>query len=80
LFFQAGRTEPTSEYGAARDAYGFGVLAEQLLEYLISSDADSDVDATSSKTFELRVQDECMNPEPSQRPKLSSLLQDRLFK
>lgn len=33
-----------------------------------------------TKTFELRVQDECLNSDPSQRPHMSSLLQDRLFK
>ncbi len=33
-----------------------------------------------TKTFELRIQDECLNPDPKQRPLLGSLLQDRLFR
>ena len=77
---QAGQVEASAVYGAARDAYGFGVLAEQLLEYLISDTDSGDVDENSSKTFELRVQDECMHPDPKQRPKLASLLEDKLFK
>ena len=32
-----------------------------------------------TKTFELRIQDECLSPDPRKRPKIESLLNDRLF-
>ena len=33
-----------------------------------------------TKTFEIRIQDEFLNADPKVRPRLSTLLQDRLFK
>ncbi|XP_069122020.1 protein-associating with the carboxyl-terminal domain of ezrin-like [Argopecten irradians] len=61
------------ELAFARDVYAFGVLVEELLEKL-----DNLGDMT--KTFELRIQDECLNPDPKARPRLETLLNDRLFR
>ena len=33
-----------------------------------------------TKTFELRIQDEFLSPDPKERPKLSAILVDRLFR
>ena len=57
----------------ARDVYAFGVMADQLLEYLVDL-------RDMTKTFELRIQDECLSDDPKQRPILSEILQDNLFK
>lgn len=32
------------------------------------------------KTFELRIQDECLNSDPKQRPKLHTFLEDKIFR
>ncbi|XP_013419162.1 protein-associating with the carboxyl-terminal domain of ezrin-like [Lingula anatina] len=61
------------QYAHARDAYAFGRLAEALLEYLVDL-------GDLTKTFELRIQDEFLHQDPRQRPHVSSLLQDRLFR
>lgn len=55
------------------DAYAFGILAEEFLEQLQEL-------GDLSKTFELHIQDEYLNPDPKQRSKLCSLLNNRLFK
>eukprot|EP00058_Branchiostoma_floridae_P006974 XP_002592462.1 hypothetical protein BRAFLDRAFT_118920 [Branchiostoma floridae] len=59
--------------GHARDAYAFGILAEQMLEYLTEMGG-------MCKTFELSVSEGLLHPEPSARPKLKTLLSDKIFK
>ncbi|XP_033762729.1 protein-associating with the carboxyl-terminal domain of ezrin-like [Pecten maximus] len=61
------------ELAFARDVYAFGVMVEELLEKL------EDL-GDMTKTFELRIQDECLHPDPKARPKLETLLNDRLFR
>ncbi|XP_021345414.1 protein-associating with the carboxyl-terminal domain of ezrin-like [Mizuhopecten yessoensis] len=61
------------ELAFARDVYAFAVMVEELLEKL------EDL-GDMTKTFELRIQDECLNPDPKARPKLEALLNDRLFR
>ncbi|XP_071097282.1 protein-associating with the carboxyl-terminal domain of ezrin-like isoform X2 [Haliotis cracherodii] len=68
-----GVVKATEEYGHARDVFAFGVLAEQLQEGL------EDL-GDLTKTFELLVQDECLNVDPEQRPRVQSLLNDRMFR
>ncbi|XP_070531625.1 protein-associating with the carboxyl-terminal domain of ezrin-like [Ptychodera flava] len=61
------------DFGHARDAYAFGILAQQLLEYLTElGDMTTD--------FSAAIEDGFLNPEPTLRPKLNTLLTDRLFK
>ncbi|KAL4219245.1 Protein-associating with the carboxyl-terminal domain of ezrin [Mactra antiquata] len=55
-----------------RDIFAFAAMTESLLEKL-----DDLGDLT--KTFELRIQDECLNSDPKQRPSAQSLLSDRIF-
>ncbi|XP_071155177.1 protein-associating with the carboxyl-terminal domain of ezrin-like [Mytilus edulis] len=62
----------TAEFGHVRDVYSFGVLVDSLLEQL--EDLDDII-----KTFELRIQDECLNSDPKQRPKLHTFLEDKIF-
>ncbi|KAK3087793.1 hypothetical protein FSP39_010623 [Pinctada imbricata] len=63
----------TAELGHTRDVYSFGIMVECLLERLQEL-------GDLIKTFELRIQDECLNPDPRQRPKLTSLMDDQLFR
>ncbi|XP_035684200.1 protein-associating with the carboxyl-terminal domain of ezrin-like [Branchiostoma floridae] len=59
--------------GHARDAYAFGILAEQMLEYLTEMGG-------MCKTFELSVSEGLLHPDPSARPKLKTLLSNKIFK
>ncbi|XP_067662421.1 protein-associating with the carboxyl-terminal domain of ezrin-like [Haliotis asinina] len=68
-----GAVKATVEYGHARDVFAFGVLVEQVQEKL------EDL-GDLTKTFELLVQDECLNVDPEQRPKVQTLLEDRMFR
>ncbi|XP_046583622.1 protein-associating with the carboxyl-terminal domain of ezrin-like isoform X2 [Haliotis rubra] len=68
-----GVVKATVEYGHARDVFAFGVLVEQLQEKL------EDL-GDLTKTFELLVQDECLNVDPEQRPTVQTLLNDRMFR
>ncbi|XP_066293399.1 protein-associating with the carboxyl-terminal domain of ezrin-like [Branchiostoma lanceolatum] len=61
------------QYGHARDAYAFGILAEQMLEYLSEMGG-------MCKTFELSVSEGLLHPDPNARPKLKTLLSDKIFK
>ncbi|XP_052790059.1 protein-associating with the carboxyl-terminal domain of ezrin-like isoform X2 [Mya arenaria] len=69
---KAGKVLPGSELGHARDVYAFAVMVEGMLERLSEL-------GELIKTFELRIQDECLDEEPRKRPKMASLLNDRLF-
>ncbi|XP_077986598.1 protein-associating with the carboxyl-terminal domain of ezrin-like [Glandiceps talaboti] len=61
------------DFGHARDAYAFGVLAQELLEYLTElGDMTSD--------FANVIEYDFLNPDPQLRPKLKTLLSDKLFK
>ncbi|ELU01440.1 hypothetical protein CAPTEDRAFT_105767, partial [Capitella teleta] len=71
---QAGKFEKSPLYAHSRDAYSFGVFAEYLLEYL-SPLGECD----KCSTFEYRIREEFLNPDPKLRPKFNSLLQDPLF-
>ncbi|XP_041370739.1 protein-associating with the carboxyl-terminal domain of ezrin-like [Gigantopelta aegis] len=68
-----GSLEISIDFGYVRDVYAFGVLAESMLEKL------NDL-GEATKTFELRILDECLNDDPKKRPKLKELLNDRLFR
>ncbi|XP_038063458.1 protein-associating with the carboxyl-terminal domain of ezrin-like [Patiria miniata] len=61
------------QYGHARDAYAFGILAQNMLEYLTDL-------GSMTANFEQRINDEFLNEDPTLRPRLTSLLNDRLFK
>ncbi|XP_078685970.1 protein-associating with the carboxyl-terminal domain of ezrin-like [Branchiostoma floridae x Branchiostoma belcheri] len=61
------------QYGYARDAYAFGILAEQMLEYLTEMGG-------MCKTFELSVSEGLLHPDPTARPRLKTLLSDKIFK
>ncbi|XP_048773103.2 protein-associating with the carboxyl-terminal domain of ezrin-like isoform X2 [Ostrea edulis] len=63
----------TVDMGHTRDVYSFGVMAENLLEYLTEL-------GEMTKTFEILVQDKCLNPDPKQRPKISTIMDDQLFR
>ncbi|XP_052092631.1 protein-associating with the carboxyl-terminal domain of ezrin-like [Mytilus californianus] len=69
---RGGSLNLTTEFGHVRDVYSFGVLVDSLLEQL--EDLDEII-----KTFELRIQDECLNSDPKQRPKLHTFLEDKIF-
>lgn len=43
-----------------------------IIMYLLNS-------GEKSKTFEILVQDKCLNADPKQRPKFSTLMKDQLF-
>ncbi|XP_006821787.1 protein-associating with the carboxyl-terminal domain of ezrin-like, partial [Saccoglossus kowalevskii] len=62
----------SAEFGHARDAYAFGVLAQELLAYL-GELGDIAVDFST-------VIEQFLNPDPTQRPKLKTLLCNKLFK
>ncbi|XP_074654201.1 uncharacterized protein LOC141908196 isoform X2 [Tubulanus polymorphus] len=57
----------------ARDAFGFGMLAELLMENLGELGA-------MTEEFALKMQNQFLNPDPNERPKLSTLLDDALFR
>ncbi|XP_022106314.1 protein-associating with the carboxyl-terminal domain of ezrin-like [Acanthaster planci] len=61
------------QFGHARDAYAFGILAQNMLEYLTDL-------GSMTANFEQRINDEFLNEEPTLRPRLSTLLHDQLFK
>ncbi|CAH1786148.1 unnamed protein product [Owenia fusiformis] len=63
-------TDPAT--GHARDVFAFGVLVEALLECI------GDM-GELAQGFERTIQDYCLNPDPTLRPKISTLLSDRLF-
>lgn len=67
-----GKVSTDPSVGHARDVYAFAVLAESLLEHM------EDL-GDLRKTFELRIQDECLHADPRKRPKVHSLMCDRLF-
>lgn len=69
---KAERLTITNEMGHTRDVFSFGVMAETLLEYISET-------GEKSKTFEILVQDKCLNADPKQRPKFSTLMKDQLF-
>lgn len=69
---QAGKVD-SGHPGWARDAYAFGILVQMLLEYVTDL---SDL----TKSFEIRIQEECLDADPNRRPKLNTFLQDPLFK
>lgn len=69
---KAERLTITNEMGHTRDVFSFGVMAETLLEYILEI-------GEKSKTFEILVQDKCLNADPKQRPKFSTLMKDQLF-
>ncbi|XP_064650130.1 protein-associating with the carboxyl-terminal domain of ezrin-like [Lineus longissimus] len=56
----------------ARDSFGFGALAEQLMEYLVEL-------GPLTQSFDQKLQT-LMHDDPASRPKVKSLLQDKLFK
>lgn len=62
----------TPDFGHVRDVFSFGVMIEAMLEQL--EDLDDII-----KTFELRIQDECLNVDPKKRPKLQTFLEDKIF-
>ncbi|XP_061183896.1 protein-associating with the carboxyl-terminal domain of ezrin-like isoform X2 [Saccostrea echinata] len=63
----------TIEMGHTMDVFSFGVMCENLLEYLAEL-------GEMTKTFEMLIQDKCLNSDPKQRPKISSLMNDQLFR
>ncbi|XP_033119128.1 protein-associating with the carboxyl-terminal domain of ezrin-like [Anneissia japonica] len=65
-------TSNAPSVGHARDAYAFGILAEQLLQYL-----EELGDITSSFVERLSA---FIDPEPKNRPQLRTLLQDHIFR
>ncbi|XP_071489082.1 protein-associating with the carboxyl-terminal domain of ezrin-like [Diadema antillarum] len=67
------KTSVGPSIGHARDAYGFGVLALTLLEYL--GDLGS-----ISEAFSIKMEEQFLNPDPKLRPKMSTLLSDELFR
>lgn len=69
---KAERLTITNEMGHTRDVFSFGVMAETLLEYISET-------GEKSKTFEILVQDKCLNADPKQRPNFSTLMKDQLF-
>lgn len=69
---KAERLTITNEMGHARDMFSFGVMAEALLEYLPET-------GEKSKTFEILIQDKCLNADPKQRLRFSILMKDQLF-
>ncbi|KAH3791998.1 hypothetical protein DPMN_145487, partial [Dreissena polymorpha] len=69
---KAGKVLPGSELGHARDVYAFAVMVENWLEKL---EPLGDL----TKTFELRIRDECLEADPRKRPNMQSLLENRLF-
>ncbi|ESO95844.1 hypothetical protein LOTGIDRAFT_239407 [Lottia gigantea] len=70
---KAGKSDTSESHGYVRDVYSFGMLIDQLLEYL-------DPLGKIKDNFEKRIHTECLNIEASQRPNLNSLLNDPLFK
>ncbi|XP_045201253.2 protein-associating with the carboxyl-terminal domain of ezrin-like isoform X2 [Mercenaria mercenaria] len=69
---KGGKICTDTSLGHARDIYAFAVMTESLLEHM------QDL-GDLTKTFELRIQDECLHSDPRNRPKACSLLTDRLF-
>lgn len=67
-----GKVSTETELGHARDIFSFAVMTESLLEKM------QDL-GDLTKTFELRIQDECLHSDPRRRPTAKSLLSDRLF-
>ncbi|XP_071802194.1 protein-associating with the carboxyl-terminal domain of ezrin-like [Asterias amurensis] len=67
------KSSTAPQYGHARDAYAFGILAQNMLEYLTDL-------GSMSATFEQRINEEFLDDDPTVRPKLNTLLKDQLFK
>ncbi|XP_062607716.1 protein-associating with the carboxyl-terminal domain of ezrin-like isoform X2 [Saccostrea cucullata] len=70
---KANKLTVTIEMGHTMDVFSFGVMCENLLEYLAEL-------GEMTKTFEMLIQDNCLNSDPKQRPKISSLMNDQLFR
>ncbi|XP_014665247.1 PREDICTED: protein-associating with the carboxyl-terminal domain of ezrin-like [Priapulus caudatus] len=70
---KSGHVLNTLENGDSRDVYAFGVLANVMLDRLGELE-----DITTA--FHNRIENEFLNPDPRQRPKLKSLTNDRIFR
>ncbi|XP_060580541.1 protein-associating with the carboxyl-terminal domain of ezrin-like isoform X2 [Ruditapes philippinarum] len=67
-----GKVCTESTVGHARDVYTFAVMTESLLEGMHDL-------GDLTKSFEQRIQEECLHKNPKHRPSVSSLLTDRIF-